>query len=129
MIVVDTHTWLWWASDPAQLGRGARRVLASGKRVGVPAICCLEVATLVARGRITLDRPALDWMQDALSLRGVEVIPQTPAIAVRASQLPADFPGDPADRLIVASALMEAAPLATKDERIRSSNAVRTIWT
>lgn len=128
MTVIDTHVWLWWLSEPGRLTKAARRALETAQRIGVPAICCLEVATLAAKGRITLDRPALDWMRDALAAPRVELLPLTPAVAARAAGLPAAFPGDPADRLIVATAIIEAATLVTKDDRIRQSETVRTIW-
>jgi PIN domain nuclease of toxin-antitoxin system len=96
--------------------------------VGVPAICCLEVAALAGRGRVTLDRPTLAWMQEALAMPRVELIPLTPAIAVRAAGLPPAFPGDPADRLIVASTLVEGGVLVTRDAAIRSADLVETIW-
>ena len=52
----------------------------------------------------------------------------TPAIAALSTQFPEDFPKDPADRLIAATARAEGLPLVTKDERIRSSPLLRTIW-
>jgi PIN domain nuclease of toxin-antitoxin system len=128
VIVVDTHAWIWWIAEPTRLGKGARRALKAARRIGVPAICCLEVATLAERQRITLDRPILDWLQDALSAPGIELLGLTPAIALRGAQLLPVFPGDPADRLIVATALVESAALVTKDERIEVSGFVRTIW-
>jgi PIN domain nuclease of toxin-antitoxin system len=79
VIVVDTHAWLWWVSEPGRLGKAARRSLEAAKRIGVPAICCLEVATLVNRGRISLDRPALEWMRDALGGGRVDLLPLSPS--------------------------------------------------
>jgi PIN domain nuclease of toxin-antitoxin system len=128
VIVVDTHAWIWWVSEPARLGLPARRALDKARRVGVPAICCLEVAVLAARGRITLDRPALDWLHEALDLPSVDLLPLSAAVAVTAAALPATFPGDPADRLIVATAQIESAALVTKDDRIRGAQLVPTIW-
>ena len=128
MIVVDTHAWIWWLSDATRLGKRARRELETANRVGVPAICCLEVAALAARGRIALDRPPLDWLNDALAVRRVELMALSPAVAVRAAQLPVTFPGDPADRLIVATALVEGASVVTRDNRIRRAAVVETIW-
>ena len=104
-------------------------MLGAAKRIGVPAICCLEIATLAVRGRITLDRPPLEWMLEALAFERMELIPLTPAIAVRAAALPTSFPGDPADRLIVATTIVEGAMLVTKDDRIRESGIVETVWT
>lgn len=129
MIVVDTHAWVWWTSAPARVGKAARRALERAKRIGVPAICCLEVAVLANRGRISLDRPALEWLQDALGSGRFDLLPLTPAVAVKAADLPADFPGDPADRLIVATAILESGVLVTRDNRIQDSALVRTLWT
>lgn len=128
MTVLDTHSWIWWVSEPARLGRGARRELDRAKSIGVPAICCLEVAALAARGRIELDRSPLDWMQDALALPRVLLLPVTPAVAVKAVDLPPSCPADPADRLIIATAILESALLVTKDDRMRGFAGVRTIW-
>lgn len=128
MTVLDTHAWIWWVSDPARLGKHARQIVERATRLGVPAICCLEAATLAVRGRITFDRPALKWIHDALALPRVELLSLTPAVAVKAAGLPPTFPGDPADRLIVATALLEHAALVTKDDRIRRSSAVETVW-
>lgn len=128
MIVLDTHAWIWWVSEPARLGRSARREVDRATRIGIPAICCLEVATLAARSRIRLDRPPAQWMHDALALPRVDLLAITPAVAVKAAELPAMFPADPADRLIAAAAILESALLVTKDEQIQESNIVRTVW-
>ncbi len=97
-------------------------------RIGVPAIACLEVAALAQRGRITLDRPVLDWMQAALALPRVELLALFPAVAVNAMALSESFPGDPADRLIVATTIIERGTLVTRDDRIRRSALVPTVW-
>jgi len=128
VIVLDTHAWIWWVSEPAKLGRVARQEIHRAKKIGVPAICCLEVATLAARNRITLDRPPLQWLHDALALPRVDLLAITPAVAVKAAELPALFPGDPADRLVAATAILESALLITKDVRMHKAAIVRTAW-
>jgi PIN domain nuclease of toxin-antitoxin system len=128
VIVLDTHAWLWWVSGAPALSRKAEREIQSAPRIGVSAISCLEVAVAEARGRIALDRPLLLWLQQALALPRVELLPLTPAVAVRASRFGRDFPGDPADRVIVASALLESAVVVTRDKKIRDSTGVETIW-
>ena len=128
MIVLDTHAWIWWVSEPAKLGRVARQEIHRAKKIGVPAICCLEVATLAARNRITLDRPPVQCLHDALALPRVDLLAITPAVAVKAAELPALFPGDPADRLVAATAILESALLITKDERMHKAAIVRTAW-
>jgi PIN domain nuclease of toxin-antitoxin system len=128
VIVLDTHAWLWWVSGDSSLSRKAAKEIRAAKRIGVSAVSCLEVAVAEARGRIELDRPVLLWLEEALALPRVELVPLTPAVAVRASRLGRDFPGDPADRVIVATTLLESAVLVTRDARIREYKGVETAW-
>lgn len=128
LTVLDTHAWIWWTSDPDRLSRRATLAVRSARLIGVPAISCWEFARLVVRRRIAIDRGPLDWIRSALSQPRVELLPITPLVAVHAAQLPDSFPGDPCDRLIVAAALSEGCPLISKDERIRRSGLVETIW-
>jgi PIN domain nuclease of toxin-antitoxin system len=125
--VLDTHAWLWWLSEPDQLGRAAVKRIQGSDRIGIAAVSCFEVAAAVAKGRVTLDRGTLEWLQQALSAPRVELLPLTPAVAVKATML-GRFHGDPADRVIVATAILESAVLVTKDQRIRKYEAVSTIW-
>jgi PIN domain nuclease of toxin-antitoxin system len=67
-------------------------------------------------------------LEQALALPKMELVPLTPPIAVKATQLGNDFPGDPADRVIVATAILESAPLVTKDSKIRKYSAVTSVW-
>jgi PIN domain nuclease of toxin-antitoxin system len=127
VIVLDTHAWIWLASDPAKLGKEAQRLLRRDRVRGVAAISCWELATLAASGRIDLDREPAVWMDDALREVGAALLPLTPAVAAASANL-GDFHGDPADRLIVATALTHGAVLLTKDEQIREFGAVRTAW-
>jgi len=83
---------------------------------------------LVARGRLSLDRDVLTWIRHALTARRIVLVPLTPEIAVAATSMPEGFHGDPADRLIVATAQTLQASLVTKDQRIRRGRSVRTIW-
>jgi PIN domain nuclease of toxin-antitoxin system len=68
MIVLDTHAWLWWISDPSRLSRAAQRRIRTATQIGISAISCLEVATAVTKGRISLDREVLDWLEQAFGL-------------------------------------------------------------
>lgn len=126
MIVLDTHAWIWLVDDPDRLGKGARRALASSRLRAVAAISCWEVAFLAARERVVFDRDTVTWMEDALAAEGIEILPLTPAVAAVGAQL--QKPRDPADRQIIASALVHGADLVTVDETIAKSGLVRTIW-
>lgn len=128
MTVVDTHAWIWWASHPEKLSARARDHLQRADVLGICPISCWEVAMLVAKGRLQLDRDVMIWVKQALGLPRVRLIALTPEIAVGAGQLPISSHGDPADRLIVASAVVNKAVLVSKDERIREFSGVRSIW-
>jgi PIN domain nuclease of toxin-antitoxin system len=127
MILLDTHAWLWLTSDPDRLGEAARKAIRNERSRSIAAISCWEVAMLAARGRIELDRDPVSWMEDSLRAEDIELLPLTPAVAVASAQLE-PFHGDPADRLIVATALAHGAPLVTKDENIKASGIVKTVW-
>jgi PIN domain nuclease of toxin-antitoxin system len=128
VIVLDTATWIWRASDPKRLTTSARRAIDEAESALVSAISVWEVAMLVAKRRIQLDRPVEQWVDIALALPGIQLAPLEPAIAVRSTKLPGEFHPDPADRIIVATALENAVPIVTPDVRIRSYPHVQATW-
>ena len=128
MIVLDTHAWIWWAAESHRLSRRAHGAIAAADRIGVGAVSCWEVAMLVQKGRLELDRDVETWVEQALSLPRLELVALTPAIAVLAGSFDDSFHGDPADRMIVASALVTGAELVTRDRPIRASKLVRCVW-
>ncbi len=83
---------------------------------------------LAAQGRIEFDRDLLLWIRQALALPRLSLLPLSPEIAVASAQLGHDFVGDPADRIIVATALQHKARLVTKDRRLRTSRRIETTW-
>ena len=116
MIVLDTHTWIWLVPEPQRLNNA---VVAADAKV-VSSISAWEVATKATQNKLALDRPILDWFLAAHSEHDIRSEPISMQIAIRAGILGAEgFPGDPADRIIVATALLLRCPLATKDDRIR----------
>ena len=127
MIVLDTHAWIWAVSEPGKLSRSARYHLRKADRIGIAAVSCWEFAMLVQKKRIAIDRGALEWMEQALAQPRFELLPLTPAVAVTSTQL-GGFHGDPADRQIVATALVHSARLVTKDSNIHKCDMVETVW-
>jgi PIN domain nuclease of toxin-antitoxin system len=128
MILLDTHAWIWWASQSPKLSAAAQEAIANETGVGVAAISCWEAAMLVDKGRLKLDRDVGLWVEQAAALPKVVVLALTPQIAVASVRLPPGFHGDPADRMIMATARQYGVPVVTKDERIRKSGLVATIW-
>ena len=128
MIVLDTHVWIWWVADPARLSKAARSAIEKARVRGVCTISVWEITMLVERGRLVLDREVSDWVHDALALPGIEHLQMTPEIALAAGGAGLGLDGDPADRMIAATALAHQARLVTKDERLRTLRAIDSIW-
>jgi PIN domain nuclease of toxin-antitoxin system len=129
VILLDTHALIWSVAEPKKLSRAAADAIRKAHLddgLAISAITLWELASLVARGRIqaygTVDASV------RLLIQGVVVRPLTAEIAALATQFSADYPRDPADRLIGATARVEGIPLVTRDESIRKSSLLRTIW-
>ena len=128
LIVLDTHVWIWWAGSPARLSARARAAIEAAAELGVSAIRVWELATLVAKKRLELDRDVLTWARQALALPRVSLLPLTPEIAVRSAALSLELPGDPADRIIAATAAELGSSLVSRDARLRELDSPKTIW-
>jgi PIN domain nuclease of toxin-antitoxin system len=128
VIVLDTHTWLWYATESEKLSKQAKARIKRAQALGVHPISCWEIAMLSNAGELKLTMDITQWVGHALERPKVELLPFTPAAAIRAAGLGGSFPGDPADRIIVGTALEMGAPLITKDQRITDWGHVQTIW-
>ncbi len=128
MIVLDTHAWIWWCADRARLSEAAEQTIAEADALGLSSISVWELGMLVRRGRISLDRHVGDWARHALADRRLDVLAPDAAVALDAALLDDTFPGDPADRLIYATARRAGARLVTRDQRIARFDAARTVW-
>lgn len=126
MIVADTHALIWWITGDPRLSSKARDVM-NRSAIGIAVITCWEIAMLAARKRIVLNDHIADWWHDVLALPSTALLPLTMEVAMTAANL-ADPIRDPADRLIVTTALHQGVPLVTKDDRIRAANIVPTLW-
>lgn len=126
--LLDTHVVHWWSAEPKRVSARARRTLEGADELVVAAISWYELAWLARHERIAVTVPVRSWLQGlAGQLRTIGV---TPAIADTAVNLPATFPGDPADRLIYATAIESGLDLVTKDRGIRDHDQPRslTVW-
>lgn len=129
MIVLDTHAWLWWVSDPERLSMPVSAAIEDEGSVGVSAVSCWEVVMLAERGRIELDRESRRWVRSALGVEGVRGLSLSPEAALAAGLLEREgFPGDPADRMIYATARTAGVRLATKDRALRRFDSAGTVW-
>lgn len=130
-LLLDTHAWVWSVTGSGRLssrGKAAVRKASTEGGLLLSAISVWEVAKLVEKGRLRFDRAVESWIEKALEMPGLTLVPLTPAIACRACALPPPFHDDPADQIIVATARMEGATLLTADDRIRRYPHCQTVW-
>ncbi len=132
MIVLDTHVLVWWVDgDSKKLSRKARQAIEQRSKRNellVASISVFEITTLERRGRLRFNIPAAEWLARVRQLPEFHIEPLSDDIAERAGQFGDAFPGDPADRMIAATALLRGVPLVTHDERLRSVEYLKTIW-
>ena len=129
MILLDSHVLIWAVADSKRLSKAAASAIRRARRgdgLAVSAITAYEVAWQIASGRIqgygTVETALLRFLE------GVTIRPITPEIAALAAQFPDDYPRDPADRLIGATARAEGLTLITRDEKIRNCPLLKTVW-
>jgi len=129
-VLLDTHMWVWWLTPDSPLSRAERAALdaeAARRELFLPAISLWETQVLHAKRRLELPLPFADWLARAADERVITVLPLSVEVVFALDALPAAFHGDPADRLIVATARAHAMPLATHDTAIRRARAVK-LW-
>jgi len=131
MIILDTHVWIWWVSSPDLLSPEARTLIDKavvGKKIYISSMSVWEVAMLVVKGRLQLAMDVGDWIRASEALPFIHFVPVTNAIALKAVRLPLKSLIDPADRIIIATALVLDLVLITKDKKIRKEALVKTAW-
>lgn len=131
MILLDTHALIWWFEGSPRLSLAAKAAIENARRlsrVTISSLSCWEIALLNAHGRIDLSAELHDWITAIEKLRRVRFIPVNNDIAIASVALPGQFHKDPADRIIVATAITMNIPLVTVDQKIRAYPHVQTIW-
>jgi PIN domain nuclease of toxin-antitoxin system len=129
-VLLDTHIWVWWLTATGGLSVAERRGLDIGASQGelhLSAISLWEAQMLYARSRLELPLSFAEWLRRATDPRMLTIVPLDVGVVLAVDSLPSSFHGDPADRLIVATARAHAMPLATHDSNIRRSRSVK-LW-
>jgi PIN domain nuclease of toxin-antitoxin system len=127
-LLLDSHVLHWWSAEPRRLSQTASRAVEQADELAVAAITWFELAWLAEHERIQLTIPIRSWLQHLAE--HVRTVGITASVAAAAVSLPAAFPGDPADRLIYATAVEHGWRLVTKDRGLRSHRHPRpvTVW-
>ena len=121
-LLLDTHCWIWMVLGMVErFSRASRSTIEKAARAGllrVSVISVWEIGMLESKGRLELNTSCTQWINEALATPGLGLVPLTPEIAIESSRLPGRFHGDPADRLLIATARMTRARFMTQDEKI-----------
>ncbi len=122
-LLLDTHIALWLDSGDARLGSATRTLIdecwREGGKIFLSAVSAWEIALLVDRGSLELELPSDQWIARFLDRPGLQPVPLDHETAVRAYQLHHLEHRDPADRLLIATAIGLGCPLVSHDSRIQ----------
>ncbi len=130
ILLLDTHFWIWWLTPRSPLKPAERNALDAAAEAGsvyLAAISLWEAQLLHSKERLQLPLPFSEWLTRATESRVLTVLPLDRDVVIALDSLPAQFHGDPADRLIVATARTHGMPLATRDRAIRRSRTTQ-LW-
>jgi PIN domain nuclease of toxin-antitoxin system len=131
VILLDTQAAAWLTTRPQRLSRPAADAIrrhGGQNGLAIASVTLMELAHMLASGEIRSTGTPREWLHGFVAKTVLSIRELTVDIAVVAAHLPPDFPGDPFDRVIAATAIVERLPLVTSDKRIRASRVVRTIW-
>lgn len=118
-MILDTCALLWLASGDKTLSRAALKEINTAAAVYVSAISGFEIAIKVARGKLKLPHPPLEWYEKVVEHHGLAVLPLELNVCITAAQLP-PIHNDPCDRFIIAAAKLHDLTVVTTDEQFET---------
>ena len=121
-LLLDTHIWLWSLAEPQRLSRRVRAgITRPGNELWLSPISVWELLVLVERGRLKLDDEPRRWVKQALARTPAQEAVLTFEVAVRSREIMLAHP-DPADRFLVATAIVHGLTLVTADDSLIRQN-------
>lgn len=131
MIVMDTCAVIWDALDNRKLTTKAKRAIENADEKNQLLICDIsiwEIAILIKRNRLQIDDTPSNFVKLILQSRNYTVMSITPEIAELSVSLDDNINKDPADRIIVATSILNNSPIITSDQNLIDANIVDTVW-
>jgi len=130
-VLLDSHVWIWWLTGQEDLPARKRESLDRLAQEGTPpflaAISLWEAQMLYRKGRLQLQMDFPVWLSQASDPSAVRLLPLDTSVVLALDKLPERFHGDPADRIIVATAKAHGLKLITEDKAIRKSRVVKVV--
>lgn len=129
--LLDTHTWVWWNSEPDRLSKKVKTLISDStnyEELLLSAISPWEFSKLLEEGRLRVSVNGDVWLREALDMPNLRLVPLSPEIAWHSTTLPGEFNEDPADQIIVATARLEKAVIMTCDQTIRKYDHIESVW-
>ena len=130
MTLLDTHAWIWFLADSSRLSREAEAAIAretEDSSLLLSSISVWELFMLVKKGRLELSVEPAAFLTITHRDPRFSIVPVDEVIARRSVELP-DIHGDPADRMILATAVELGVPVVSRDSRLAEYGAARVIW-
>lgn len=128
--IFDTCLLLFMSRPSEPVAPIARKVIEKAQEeIYVSAISAWEIGLLVSKGRLNLTRTPLEWFRAFVDEKELKVLDTTPEILVAASFLPEPLHGDPADRIIIATAREHDLTIITRDKAILAYGAAGHVKT
>lgn len=129
--LLDTHTWIWWNMNPQNLSQRVTEIISNidaYEEMLLSAISPWEFSKLLEKKRIGISCNPEGWINTAIDMPKLRLVPLSPVLSYRSTVLPPPFHNDPADQIIVATAREENATILTKDEKILAYEKVSSLW-
>ncbi|MCD4763727.1 MAG: type II toxin-antitoxin system VapC family toxin [Desulfobacterales bacterium] len=129
--LLDTYTWIWWNMNPQKLSQRVKGLIGYAEmydEILLSAISPWEFSKLLEKKRVGVSCDPEDWINIALDMPKLRLVPLSPVLSYRSTVLPQPFHDDSADQIIVATAREENATILTKDEKILAYKNVRSFW-
>jgi PIN domain nuclease of toxin-antitoxin system len=127
--LLDTNAWLRWFHRPHELSASVRQLLNAEQTVALSPMSILEVAQKHHKGKLELPRPLDIWVHESIPKGRVKLMPFSVEIALASYAWPDDFHGDPADRIIAATARLHGLTLVTSDDKLLLRSDLKTLST